>query len=178
MPFCIIPPPLFINLLPPSLNISIPTFQGFKLKKQPWEEMTSIPLILHYPPTLNPPTNPFTFVLSLGMLIFLTQNLNPRNGYIQRRRVYNLGALLLTSSLLLLNADKRKGSISLRSWLSLNMSCLACCGGEDTQRAPDSGGPYPGGYPASNIPQSYLLCSALIHRHIFSLICHTSNYCL
>nr|AGT17267.1 pto kinase interactor [Saccharum hybrid cultivar R570] len=28
------------------------------------------------------------------------------------------------------------------------MSCLACCGGEDTQRTPDNGGPYPGGYPA------------------------------
>jgi hypothetical protein len=32
---------------------------------------------------------------------------------------------------------------------------LACCGGEDTQRTPDNGGPYPGGYPPSNVPLNY-----------------------
>lgn len=72
--------------------------------------------------------------------------------------------------------------ISLRSWLSLDMSCLACCGGEDTQRAPDNGGPYAGGYPASNILSNHIFLlsmhSAIIHSHFSGLISHTSNYWL
>lgn len=57
------------------------------------------------------------------------------------------------------------------------MSCLACCGGEDTQRPPDNRGPYPGGYPASNVPLNYI-CNlvfpkTIIHIQIINLIIQT-----
>jgi hypothetical protein len=81
---------LFRSIDKYSLRSFIEAFQGFKLNKQLWKEMTSIPLILHYVTThqfsTNSPTS-FNFVLSLGMLIF-EKKLNSRNAYIKERREY------------------------------------------------------------------------------------------
>jgi hypothetical protein len=50
--------------------------------------MTSIPLILHYQPTLHLLTNLIQFCLILPGPYILTQNLNPPGPYILGRREY------------------------------------------------------------------------------------------
>jgi hypothetical protein len=75
-------------LLPPSLNISIPRVPSVT-QETTVGEMTSIPFILHYPPTLHPPTHqPIYFCLIYRNNYILTQILNPRNAYIKKRREY------------------------------------------------------------------------------------------
>jgi hypothetical protein len=56
--------------------------------KQKWEEMTSIPLILHYLPTLHLLTNLIQFFHILLGSYILVQNLNPLRPYILGRREY------------------------------------------------------------------------------------------
>jgi hypothetical protein len=57
--------------------------------------MTSIPLILHYQPTLHLPTNLIQFCPILPGPYILVQNLNPPGPYIPGQREY---VVILTST--------------------------------------------------------------------------------